>query len=214
MLDERGRVTLRGSAFRSRGLEPFVRRLIEQAVRLLMTDRAAEVKAVVDAWLADFAARRVPVRLFARTESLAEPLDVYAERVRAGLRRAAPAYEVARAAGRPFQPGDQVSYYIAGRGAGAGVAEQARLAADWRADRPDENTEYYQGKVLEIWARFRPFAEDPSLRPPAEPIPEPDLQLELFEDVGGPEMAPHTPRRSGHTGAPGAPLDLDLSDTR
>ena len=30
LLDERGRVTLKGSAFRSRGLEPFQRRLIDR----------------------------------------------------------------------------------------------------------------------------------------------------------------------------------------
>src|SRR5882724_1494993 len=53
LLDERGRVTLKGSAFRSRGLEPFQRRLIDELVRLLLAGRRADAQAVVDRWLGD-----------------------------------------------------------------------------------------------------------------------------------------------------------------
>jgi DNA polymerase I len=179
LLDERGRTTLRGSAFRSRGIEPFVRALIEEIVRLLLHGRAADVKAVVDRWLADFAARRVPPRLFARTETLQETLEAYREKVAAGLRHPSAAYELALASGRAWQPGDQVSYYVGGRGAGVAVNEQARLLAAWDAGRPDENVEFYQAKVLEIWARFRPFTETEGLRPPAPETP-PASQLPLF----------------------------------
>jgi len=37
--------------------------------------------------------------------------------------------------------------------------------------------EYYQAKVAEIWARFRPFAENEGLRPPLEDEPSPQLDL-------------------------------------
>src|SRR5438132_7164281 len=114
LLDERGRVTLKGSAFRSRGLEPFQRRLIDELVRLLLAGRRADAKAVVDRWLGDFAAHRLDVRVFARTETLQESLEVYRERLAAGLRPAAAAYELAAASGRPVQPGDQISYCVAG----------------------------------------------------------------------------------------------------
>jgi DNA polymerase elongation subunit (family B) len=179
VLDDRGRVTLKGSAFRSRGLEPFQRQLIEHIARLLLTGRAADVKAVVDRWLADFAARRVPVRLFARTETLGEPMETYEERLRNGGRNVSAAYELARATDRPWQAGDQISYYVAGRGAGVSVSDHARLASEWRAERPDENTDYYHAKVLEIWERFRPFAEHDGLRPPRAQESE-TLQLSLF----------------------------------
>jgi hypothetical protein len=77
-----------------------------------------------------------------------------------------------------MQPGDQVSYYVAGRGANVTVNEYAKLAALWDPARPDENVEYYQAKVLEIWDRFRAFAELDGLRPPP---PEPEsAQLSLF----------------------------------
>jgi DNA polymerase I len=177
LLDERGRVNLKGSAFRSRGLEPFQRLLIEEIVGLLLAGRGADVKAAVGRWLEEFAARRVAPRLFARTETLGEPIEVYRERVQNGLRNVSAAYELAAASGRPWQPGDQVSYYVAGRGAGVAVAECARFLSAWDPARPDENIDYYRAKVWETWERFRPFAEHEGLRPPSDEAESPQLSL-------------------------------------
>jgi DNA polymerase elongation subunit (family B) len=178
LLDHAGRLSLKGSGFRSRGLEPFQRQIIEELVRLLVLDRGPEAKRVIDRWLGDFAAHRVPLRAFARTETLHETAETYRERVEAGARPPSAAYELAVAAGRAWLPGDQVSYYVAGRGRRATVNEQARLAREWDAARPDENVEHYQAKVLEIWERFRPFTEGEGLRPYVDDAPAP--QLELF----------------------------------
>jgi DNA polymerase elongation subunit (family B) len=180
VLDERGRVQLKGSGFRSRGLEPFQRRVIEAVVRLLLEGKRTEVRPVIDRWLTAFAAHQVPLRHFARTETLQETVDVYRERVRAGQRPPSAAYELTIAAGRPAQPGDQVSYYVAGRSRHVVVNEQARLAGDWDPARPDENVEYYQGKVLEIWERFRRFTEVEGLVPYREDREEDEAQLSLF----------------------------------
>ena len=180
LLDEVGRLSLKGSAFRSRGLEPFQRQIIGEIVRCLVLGRRAEVRAVIDRWLADFAAHRVEPRVFVRTETLQESIEAYRERVRAGARPTSAAYELAGASGRAVQPGDQVSYYVAGRGPNVAVNEYAKLASLWDAARPDENVEYYQAKVREIWDRFRAFAELDGLRPPVVE-PEPSTQLTLFE---------------------------------
>ena len=179
LLDERGRLSLKGSAFRSRGLEPFQRQIIGELVRCLVDGRRTEARAVIDRWLADFAAHRVELRAFARTETLQESLEGYREKVRIGARSASAAYELAGASGRSVQPGDQVSYYVAGRGPNVAVNEYAKLASLWDATRPDENVEYYQVKVLEIWDRFRAFAEFDGLRAPA-PDTEISAQLTLF----------------------------------
>jgi len=164
LLDERGRVHLKGSGFRSRGLEPFQRRLIEEVIRLLLEGKRGEVRAVIDRWLAAFAAHQVPVRQFARTETLGDTVDAYRERVQAGQRPPSAAYELLIAAGRAGQPGDQISYYVTGRSATVAVTEYSKLAAEWKADAPDENVAYYQGKVLEIWERFRKFTEQEGLQ--------------------------------------------------
>jgi DNA polymerase elongation subunit (family B) len=176
LLDARGRVTLKGSGFRSRGLEPFQRRMIDEIVGLLLGGRGAEVKTVVDRWCADFVAHRVPVRLFARTETLHDTLEAYAEKLRAGSRAPSAAYELAAASGTGWQPGDQVSYYVTGRGAEVSVNTHARLAAEWDAARPDENTDFYHAKAQEIWARFKDFAGRDGLWPAEEDEP----QLSLF----------------------------------
>ena len=179
LLDARGRLSLKGSAFRSRGLEPFQRRVIEELVRLVVTGRGADAKGVIDRWLADFSAHRVDVRTFARTETLQEPLDVYRERVSTGVRAPSAAYELAAAGGRPVQPGDQISYYVTGRTARVPVNEAAKLATLWERERPDENVEFYQSKVLEIWQRFRRFTEVDGLIPYVEDEAE-SAQLSLF----------------------------------
>jgi len=180
LLDARGRVTLKGSGFRSRGLEPFQRRLIEEVVRLLLTGARGEVRAVIDRWLADFTSHRVPLRLFARTETLSETLETYRARVTQGARPQSAAYELAAAAGRVWHPGDQVSYYVTGRTVRVTLSGAARLASEWDEARPDENTEYYQAKVLEIWERFRRYTERDGLLDYAEDEGEPTAQLTLF----------------------------------
>jgi DNA polymerase, archaea type len=177
LLDERGRFILKGSAFRSRGLEPVQRQIIEEAVRALLDGRRDEVARIIDRRLDDFAAHRVDVRAFARTETLHESLDAYRQKVGAGARPVSAAYELAAAAGRVLEPGDQISYYVTGRGAGVPVNEYAKLASQWDPTRPDENVEYYQAKVREIGERFRPFVEFDGLRPYVD---EPEPQLSLF----------------------------------
>jgi DNA polymerase elongation subunit (family B) len=179
LLDERGRVHLKGSGFRSRGLEPFQRRLIEEVIRLLLEGKRGEVRAVIDRWLAAFAAHQVPVRQFARTETLGDTVAAYRERVQAGLRPPSAAYELLIAAGRTGQPGDQIAYYVTGRSANVAVIEYSRLALEWKAEAPDENVAYYQGKVLEIWERFRKFTEQDGLLEFRDE-PEESAQLSLF----------------------------------
>ena len=134
---------------------------------------------MVDRWLGEFAAHRVPVRDFARTETLQESLEVYRERVTAGLRPTSAAYELATTSARPVQPGDQISYYVAGRTARVAVTDVAKLATLWDPARPDENVEYYQSKVLETWERFRRFTEHDGLVPYVDDAPE-SSQLSLF----------------------------------
>ena len=164
LLDDRGRVTLKGSGFRSRGLEPFQRQLIEELVGLFLVERGADAKVVIDRWLEAFAGHRVPLRAFSRSETLQESIDQYREAVGRG-RAPSAVYEAAAASGHAWAPGDQISYYVVGRSAGVAVHEYGRLASEWNAAAPDENVEYYQAKVHDVWQRFKAFADRPGLHP-------------------------------------------------
>ena len=120
---------------------------------------------VIDRWLAAFAGHQVPVKQFARTETLQDTVDVYRERVQAGLRAPSAAYELVLAAGRVCQPGDQVSYYVAGRSRNVVVNEQARLASEWDPARPDENVEHYQAQGAGDLGALPPLHGDRGPRP-------------------------------------------------
>jgi hypothetical protein len=48
------------------------------------------------------------------------------------------------------------------------VSVAARLAAEYDPANPDENVEYYQAKLAELYAKFKPYAERRGLFSPAE----------------------------------------------
>jgi hypothetical protein len=82
-------------------------------------------------------------------------------------------YELALTSQRPYQPGDQISYYVAGDDDRVKVNEAAKLAASWDPAHPDENTAYYLGKLRELHDKFRPFIESEGLTPIKEEEPPP-----------------------------------------
>jgi DNA polymerase elongation subunit (family B) len=170
LLDRGGKLLIKGSGLRSRGIELFQRRWMEEMFRLLLTGRRAEIPALARRWEEDFAARRVPVRMFMKTETLQESPGAYRDKVASGKRNTGAAYELALQAERPYQAGDQVSYYVIGEGARVKVTDAAKLAAAWDPTAPDENTAYYVAKLRELAEKFLPFVEREGLAPmPTEP---------------------------------------------
>jgi DNA polymerase I len=178
LLDGRGKLLIKGSGLRSRGIELFQRLWMEEMFRLLLTGRRDEIPALVKRWEEDFLAHRVPLKQFMKTETLQESLAAYREKLQAGTRNVGAAYELALASARSYQPGDQVSYYVTGEGKRIKVNEAAKLATEWSASAPDENTAYYVAKLQELYEKFRPLIEqdglvavvddEPALAPPPE----------------------------------------------
>jgi DNA polymerase elongation subunit (family B) len=168
LLDTEGRLRVRGSGLRSRGIEAFQRRWMEEMFALLLAGRAQDVAAMTRRWEEDFAAHRVPVKQFMKTDTLQESLAGYRDKVAAGKRNAGAPYELALRSGRPYQPGDQVSYYVTGVKPRVKVLEAATLASSWDPATPDENTAYYIGKLRELYERFRPLIEGEGLVPVTE----------------------------------------------
>ena len=168
LLDAAGKIQIKGSSLRSRGLEFFQRQWMEQMFRLLLTGRREEIPALLRRWEEDFTARRVTVQQFMKTETLQESLPSYQEKVTAGKRNASALYELALRSSRPYQAGDQLSYYVTGTGPRVKVNESARLAASWDAGTPDENTAYYLAKLRDLSEKFRPFIDREGLRPVVE----------------------------------------------
>ncbi len=168
LLEDSGEMTIRGSGLRSRGLERFQRRFMEEIFRLMLEQHADEIPALYEGWSARLARHGVGIRDLMKTETLQDSPETYRDKVGGKRRNVSAAYELALKAGRPYLSGDQVSYYVAGRGARVKVSTTARLATDYDPANPDENVEYYQAKLAELYAKFRPYAERRGLFSPAE----------------------------------------------
>jgi DNA polymerase, archaea type len=180
LLDERGKLLIKGSGLRSRGIELFQRRWMEEMFRLLLSGRREEIPALVARWREDFGGHRVPLKQFMKTETLQESPAGYQEKLRAGKRNPAAAYELALRSARPYQPGDQVSYYVCGDDKRVKVNEAAKLATEWNPAAPDENTAYYVSKLDDLYEKFRPLIEQNGLcAPSSDSAPEPPVQLPL-----------------------------------
>jgi DNA polymerase elongation subunit (family B) len=157
LLDDRGEVILKGSGLKSRGLEPFLRAWMEEMFALLLQGQEAQIDALLAKYLEEFEQHQFDVKMFMKTESLQDSLTTYRDKLRDKKRNPAATYELALQSGRPYQPGDQISYYVTGTGKRVKVHEVAKLASQWNRQHPDENVEYYQAKLLDLYKKFKPF---------------------------------------------------------
>ena len=177
-------MTIRGSGLRSRGLERFQRRFMEEMFRLMLENRADEIPALYEDWRGRFASHLVGISDLMKTETLQDSPEVYRDKIGGKRRNVSAAYELALKAGRRYLSGDQISYYVAGRGTKVKVNAAARLAAEYDPANPDENVEYYQAKLAELYAKFKPYAERRGLFSPDEVESAPDApeQQSMFGD--------------------------------
>ena len=159
LLGEDGRVSITGSGLRSRGLERFQREWMEEMFGHLLRGEPERIRDLTRRYAEAFEQHRFEVRMFMKTETLQDSLDTYRDKIRGGRRNPAAAYELALRAQRPYQPGDQISYYVAGTSKKVKVHEAAKLASDWDPKNPDENVEYYKAKLVELAEKFRPFLD-------------------------------------------------------
>jgi DNA polymerase, archaea type len=157
LLDERNAVILKGSGLKSRGLEPFLRAWMEEMFGLLLRGEAHRIDALLAKYMEEFEQHQFDVKMFMKTESLQESLATYRDKVREKKRNPSALYELAIQSGRSYQPGDQISYYVAGTGKRVKVHEAAKLASQWDRHHPDENVPYYKAKLLDLYKKFKPF---------------------------------------------------------
>ena len=166
LLDEQGRLLIKGSGLRSRGLEWFQRDWLEEMLTLLLNGEREKVPALYQRYLDDLENHRKNVGWLAKTETLQDSLESYQTKVKAKKRNAAAAYELALKSQRRYQPGDQISYYVTGTKAKVKISENCKLATQWNPQGPDENVEHYKGKLKELYDKFRPWIE--SENPPRQ----------------------------------------------
>lgn len=157
LLAEDGRITMKGAALKSRGMEPYLRGFLRQFVELILSDQALEVPPLYARLVEDLRSRRISVRQLAKSEALQDSPSAYQRKISASSRNRAAAFEVALASGRDYQAGDVVSYYITGTKKKVTAYDHAKPLSAWNPDAPDENVEYYVGKLEELYKKFSVF---------------------------------------------------------
>ena len=184
LIDDRGEMTIRGSGLKSRGLERFQRRFMQDLFRLLLEDRREQIGFLYADWRGRLERHEIGIRELMKTETLQDSPELYREKIGGQRRNISAAYELALKAARPYLSGDQISYYVTGRGFKVKVNAAAKMASEYDPASPDENLEYYLAKLGDLYEKFRPFVERIGLFVPIDDEAQADAhQQELFADL-------------------------------
>lgn len=159
-----GRVTIRGSSLKSRGIERYLREFMGEMISLLLAGDAAGVEQLYAGYVARIRSRDLDVAWVARTETINESPAAYREKVRLGKRNPSAAFEIALSAQRSYRAGDQISYYVSGSLKDAVAYESCRPASAFDPRHPDINVAYYIEKLRHLKKRFESFLpQEPTL---------------------------------------------------
>ncbi len=163
------KIILKGSALRSRGTEPYLRRLSDSLISHLLgaggespTELVLHYREVIENYTA-------PISELAKTESLNQNPETYERFVAGGGKPRRATGEVALKMDPRPRMGDRVSYYIQPREKGqTSDWQRARPIADFDLKTATYDPKYYL-KKLEDWAkRYGGFLEAEKLEPPSE----------------------------------------------
>ena len=148
-----GKITLRGSALRSRGIEPYLKQLSDRLIQYLL----GAVSEAPEELLKDFRERipefKMPVDQLAKSEILSQNPENYQRNIAAGGKPRRASLEVALKMSPQPKMGERVSYYILPREKGQ--------TSDWQRARPLDSYDAMQApydptyylKKLEDWEK-------------------------------------------------------------
>jgi DNA polymerase I len=162
LLEYNGTLTIKGSGLRSRGLEKFQRAFLEEMISRLLADNKEEIPHLFEHYLERMALHQWDVKEFMKTEMLQESLEKYKEKIRNDARNRGAAYELALQSEKRYQPGDQISYYVTGESEKVKAYDNCKRAGEWDPKHPDENVQYYQKKLKDLYKKFSLFFEEDS----------------------------------------------------
>ncbi len=152
------KITIRGSALRSRGIEPFLKKLGNQLVHFLVGASAESPLGLVDDYRARLASRQMPVAEVAKSEVLGMNPDAYERFIAEGGKPRRASAEAALQMNPRPRMGERVAYYI--------TPKQKGKTSDWQRARPvalyDATTApydpgYYTDKLDDWLERYGPF---------------------------------------------------------
>jgi DNA polymerase elongation subunit (family B) len=163
------RIILRGSALRSRGIEPYLKRLTDELIRHLLGIGQVSPRELVEDYRRRLAARAVDIAEIAKSEVLGQNPESYEKFVAGGGKPRRAAAEVALQLTPRPRMGDRVSYYITTKAKGqTSDWQRARAAALYDPGRAPYDPQYYLDKLDDWWERYGAFLGPPPPKPQGE----------------------------------------------
>lgn len=173
-LYDEGKITLRGSALRSRGTEPFLKKLTDRTIAFLLGANPESPMVLLEDYRKRIGALAVPIDELAKGETLSQNLDAYERFIAEGGKpRRASAEAALKLNPRP-RMGDRIVYYIA-RGQGrTSDWQRARALALYDATNAPYDAGYYLAKLDDWLERYGAFL---GVKPPPDHGVQGELQF-------------------------------------
>ncbi|MCE2862779.1 MAG: hypothetical protein RIR76_1797 [Verrucomicrobiota bacterium] len=152
------RITLRGSALRSRGIEPFLKRLTDELIRhLLGVSPVSPLDTIAD-FRRRLPRREVPVSELARGESLSQSPESYERLMAEGGKPRRAALEAALQLPARPRMGERVRYYLTAKAKGRTADwQRARALALHDPEQFPYDPDHYLGKIDDWLERYGVF---------------------------------------------------------
>lgn len=157
-------LVLRGSAFRSRGIEPYLQRLTDQLIKFLVGAVVESPLVLLEDYRRRLAERTMPVGEIAKSETLSQDPNAYEHVIGLGGKPRRAAAEAALQLNPRPRMGERISYYIGPKAPGR--------TSDWQRARPVEHFDpvsahydphYYVEKLDDWLERYGAFL---GIKPP------------------------------------------------
>ena len=152
------KITLRGSALRSRGTEPFLKKLTDQLIHFLVGASDESPLVVLDHYRKKLVVLALPVTDLAKSETLSQSPDAYERFIAEGGKPRRAAAEAALQISPRPRMGERVTYYMTARTKGR--------ISDWQCARPlslydavnaPYDADYYTEKLNDWLERYGVF---------------------------------------------------------
>lgn len=166
LLDRDGKLTIKGSALKSRGLEKYLRNFMGEMILLLLSEKSSQIGSVFADYHSRVERREMPIEEICKTETLTESPNAYKTKVESSKRNRAAQYELALKSGKDYQAGDSVSYYVTGDRKNVQAYVNCKLREQFDRSAPDYNVAYYLEKLKK---QYNTFLEIANLEPSSGP---------------------------------------------
>jgi DNA polymerase elongation subunit (family B) len=157
------RIILRGSALRSRGIEPYLKKLTDELIHHLLGVGKVAPLALVEDYRRRLAARTMEIAEIAKSEVLGQNPEGYEKFVAEGGKPRRAAAEVALQLNPRPRMGDRVSYYITAKAKGqTSDWQRARAVALYDPEKAPYDPAYYIKKLDDWLERYGTFLGVPA----------------------------------------------------